>query len=68
MFACFHSNGTIHISNLEKTEGCIPQILSIMGAPMGHLNIKFTSISFNSLGLLINGSIMFNSFFNFQKQ
>ena len=56
MFACFPfkwNHSTIHNSNLSKTEGHIPQIFNIMAALMGHFTIKFNSIKFNSLGLLI---------------
>ena len=44
---------TIYNSNLSKTEGHISQIFNIMAALMGQLTIKFNSIKFNSLGLLI---------------
>ena len=57
MFACFPfkwNHSTIHNSNLSKTKGRIPQIVSIMAALSGQLTIKFNSIKFNSLGLLVN--------------
>ena len=56
---CFHcfpfkwNHSTIHDSNLSKTECCIPQFFNIMAALVGHLTVKFNSIKFNSLGLLV---------------
>ena len=47
------NHSTIHNSNHLKTEGRIPQSLNIMDAPVGRLTIKFNSIIFNSLSLLL---------------
>ena len=56
MSACFPfkwNYSIIHNSNLLTTTGRIPQIFDIMAALVGHLTIKFDSIKFNSLGLLV---------------
>ena len=56
MFACFPfkwNHSTIYNSNLSKSKGSIPQIFNIMAALLGHLTIKFNSIKFNSLDLLV---------------